>query len=223
MIQETLSKQAYNAIRQKILACEYEPGSIVSEDFFCKELDISRTPVRDAIGRLEQEKLVRVIPKKGIVISGISFGELVAIYDARLLLEPQIILKHGKNANIEELSLIREHFASLDMSKQSVLEYSQKDTDFHGYIFSIARNEYLDNTYLSMSNQNFRISVLGGAIPLGRREKSREEHIRVIDYMLEKDYKAAADEMEKHIYSARQSKLELLIDNSDLLRIFGLK
>ena len=95
ILKVTLKEHAYNCIKQKILNCEYQPGMFLSEDLLKNEMNMSRTPIRDAISRLEQENLVRILPKKGILVSGISIREIQSIYEARLLLEPYAVLHYG--------------------------------------------------------------------------------------------------------------------------------
>ena len=56
---------AYTSIKEKLLHCDYEPGSVLNETALCQELKISRTPIREALNRLSQENLIQVLPKKG--------------------------------------------------------------------------------------------------------------------------------------------------------------
>ena len=72
----SLKNQAYYEIRQRILTCEYAPGAILNEAFLCEELSFSRTPVRDALSRLEHEHLLRIVSKKGIVIENITLSDI---------------------------------------------------------------------------------------------------------------------------------------------------
>ena len=65
----TLKYSTYEFIKNKIICCEYEPGTFLNEEILCEETGVSRTPVRDALGRLEQEGLVKILPKKGVKIS----------------------------------------------------------------------------------------------------------------------------------------------------------
>ena len=64
MAKTNLKTLAYNSIKQKIITCEYAPGTYLSEELITDQLKISRTPVRDALSRLEQEGLLEIRPKK---------------------------------------------------------------------------------------------------------------------------------------------------------------
>ena len=69
----SLKLQAYQYLKTKILNCEYRPNEFLNEQKLCAEMgNISRTPMRDALGRLEQEGLITILPKKGLMVSGIT-------------------------------------------------------------------------------------------------------------------------------------------------------
>ena len=55
-------------IKEKIINCEFAPGAVYNEEYLCEEVNTSRTPVRDALGRLEQEGLIKIMPKRGILL-----------------------------------------------------------------------------------------------------------------------------------------------------------
>ena len=71
----SLKLQAYQYLKTKILNCEYAPSQFLNEQKLCAEMgNISRTPMRDALGRLEQEGLITILPKKGLMVSPITDG-----------------------------------------------------------------------------------------------------------------------------------------------------
>ena len=95
---ETNLKQiAYETIKRKIIHCDYMPNDILSEMMLMEEIDASRTPIREALNMLSQEGLVRIIPKKGIMVLPLTMKEVAMTFEARMLMEPYII---------EHLSLI---------------------------------------------------------------------------------------------------------------------
>ena len=65
----SLKQMAYNSIKEKILNCQYMPNSFLNEDLLCEEFGVSRTPIRDALSRLEQEHLITIMPKKGFFVA----------------------------------------------------------------------------------------------------------------------------------------------------------
>ena len=108
-VQAKLSRKqtAYEYVKEKILSCEYEPGAMMNEQSLCDELVLSRTPVRDALSRLEQEGLVSILPKKGFVVTAMKLGDVNRIYEVRLLLEPYALRRYGHKLDRGELESLR--------------------------------------------------------------------------------------------------------------------
>ena len=76
MAGSNLKTLAYTQIRRKIVSCEYAPGSNLNEEMLTSALGLSRTPVRDALGRLEQEGLVEIRPKKGVTVTPLTVTDI---------------------------------------------------------------------------------------------------------------------------------------------------
>ena len=78
----SLKLQAYQYLKTKILNCEYRPNEFLNEQKLCAEMgNISRTPMRDALGRLEQEGLITILPKKGLMVSGITEEDVHSMFE----------------------------------------------------------------------------------------------------------------------------------------------
>ena len=90
----SLKLQAYQYLKTKILNCEYRPNEFLNEQKLCAEMgNISRTPMRDALGRLEQEGLITILPKKGLMVSGITEEDVHSMFEMRLLVERPAYLR----------------------------------------------------------------------------------------------------------------------------------
>ena len=99
---------AYEYIKGKIISGEYPPLSDISEDTLQKELEVSRTPVREAILRLEKEDLVHVYPRKGTIVSAITLDLIEDVYGVRELIEPAMVLSSMHQLDREWLAGVRE-------------------------------------------------------------------------------------------------------------------
>ena len=86
-----LKTLAYNTIRNKIVTCQYAPGTFLNEEQLTTELSLSRTPVRDALGRLEQEGLLEIRPKCGILVRPLTLNDIDMTFEVRMLYEPYIL------------------------------------------------------------------------------------------------------------------------------------
>ena len=105
----SLKLQAYQYLKTKILNCEYRPNEFLNEQKLCAEMgNISRTPMRDALGRLEQEGLITILPKKGLMVSGITEEDVHSMFEMRLLVEPYALRTYGSSIPREQLEAFAE-------------------------------------------------------------------------------------------------------------------
>ncbi|RMH86211.1 MAG: GntR family transcriptional regulator, partial [Actinomyces sp.] len=84
----SLTERAHAALRRRITRLELAPGELVRLDELSDELGIGRTPVREAVQRLEREQLVRVVPRRGVFVTSVEVADLPLLYETRALLEP---------------------------------------------------------------------------------------------------------------------------------------
>lgn len=84
----SLGEQAYRALRAKIVQLDFAPGDVLKEDALQKSLKLGRTPIREALLRLQREHFVTVIPRRGMFVSGIEVEELSLLLETRAVLEP---------------------------------------------------------------------------------------------------------------------------------------
>ena len=83
-----LKNKAYETIKERLLDCTYEPGTLLNEARLAEDLGFSRTPVREAISRLESDGFVKIMPKKGIYVSDILLSDVLQIFQTRIEIEP---------------------------------------------------------------------------------------------------------------------------------------
>lgn len=210
MKKDSLKLQSYNIIKDKIIRCEYAPNTLINEEALREELGVSRTPIRDALSRLEQEGLIQILPKKGIMVSGLSLSEINAIFEIRLLFEPHALATYGHRLNDEKML----EFYNI-CSQGEVLEadeFYRVDDEFHAFIIAATPNRYIQHTYELIQNQNLRFRVMTGQRPDDRLERSNNEHLTIIKACLRKDWMAAAAAMEEHLRQSKNSTFELLLN-----------
>ena len=93
---QNLKLQAYSILKEKIVSCEYRPGSMLNEAQLAAELGFSRTPIREAISILEVDGFLHIVPKKGILVTDILLSDIVQIFQARMEIEPIILKQIGR-------------------------------------------------------------------------------------------------------------------------------
>lgn len=205
----SLQQKAYDLIKSRIINCEYLPGLFLSTLELQDNLGYSRTPIREAIGRLEQENLVRVISKKGIMVSDVSLGTVRVIYETRLLIEPFIIVNYGDKIDQAELLRMREIFKNnpfeSGLTKQQFFDY---DGELHGVFCRACPNIYLVRTLNQIYAQDKRVRVLLGTLGY-RLEESCHEHVNIIDALMKQDLARAEKLIIEHLTASRDNAFRL--------------
>lgn len=204
---------AYDYIKEKILSCEYKPGSLMNEQQLCDDLKLSRTPVRDALGRLEQEGLISIIPKKGLMVSDLKLGDINRIYEVRLLLEPYALQRYGNKLDRARLTQFQELFSDLGRIQSDPTYCYDLDDQLHGFIIQAMPNRYLIDTYANIKNLDRRLRVLSGSGVENRIADTCQEHLEILRACLREDWDTAAESMKKHLEASRVAAFYLMIDD----------
>ncbi len=202
MKQETLKDKAYKYIKDKIISCEYQPGDFLDEKTLIEEINSSRTPIREALNKIEQENLIKIIPKKGVIVTEISLKDILDIYQLRELIEPSAIIEFGHTYSEEKLTEFKNYFAD---EKLNPIDFYKTDDMFHAYITEIYNNNYITELMETVRVQNQRLRILTGTPH--DITPSRREHIDIIDNIISKNYKSAAKAMKEHIEFSKNRTL----------------
>lgn len=215
MAKTNLKTQAYNAIRRKIVTCEYAPGTFINEELLTNELGLSRTPIRDALSRLEQERLIEIKPKKGILITPLSIQTVNMIFEVRTLYEPYIIRTYGATFSVEKLkdyyNIFSSRQSSIDIHKDQDYFYAL-DTDFHNFIMASCPNTYMLQSYNMIQTQTERFRYMTGKISDHRLDATFQEHLDIISACLQSDWENAAQKLIFHLNESKKSAFQLIFD-----------
>jgi len=201
-----LKERAYKIIKEKIINCELAPGEILNEEKLKEEIQSSRTPIREALNRLEQEKLVKIVSKKGIFVSDITIKNIIDIFQVRELIDPYITEIATPVMSEKKLLHYKKLFNNCDTT--DYVTFIKLDTEFHNSIAESSKNSYLIQLSQNLYAQNQRIRILSTILPR-RLEESNEEHLRIINYMLMRDAKKAAMAMKEHIAMSRDTAFKI--------------
>jgi DNA-binding GntR family transcriptional regulator len=213
MSSSSLKQQAYSLIKQKITDCEYAPDTMITEEKLQKDIPVSRTPIRDAISRLEHEGLVIIHPKKGIRISSLTITEMNMVYETRLMFEPYAIAQYGTTFDEQKLySFFRKHNETSSPINQK--EAFDLDDEFHDFIMAAIPNIYIQQCYNSTRVQNRRFRILSGVCKQQRLEETNQEHLAIIKACLQKDWEKGAAAMREHLLKSKSSTFEYLLKNN---------
>lgn len=151
----------FNTLRTAILKGELEPGERLMEKQLADKMGVSRTPIREAIRKLELEGLVVMVPRKGAEVAQITKKDIHDVLVVRAALEGLAIKLACENmdaAHIEELSAIKDAFSEA-AKKKDVETVIAKDIEFHDFLYSVSNNEKLVSIINNLSEQIYRFRV----------------------------------------------------------------
>jgi DNA-binding GntR family transcriptional regulator len=202
----------YEEVRGAIIDLRLQPGTPLREAAIAEQLGVSKTPVREAIGRLEQEGLVETTSFKGAVVSGYSEEDLREIYELRELLEGAAARAAAEEASEETLSKLRstvERGRQLQ-AKGRLRELAELLGEFDEIVYAQVRNQRVRALIDNLRAHLARIGKLTEEIP-GRVEASVDEHLVIVDAIAAKDPAEAERRMRAHIRSVRDDQLQARI------------
>ncbi|SDI39641.1 DNA-binding transcriptional regulator, GntR family [Proteiniclasticum ruminis] len=212
MSRSSLSDMAYDQIKRKIIYGHYPPNEMISESIICEEINSSRTPVREAINKLEQDNLVKVVYKKGIMVKDITLNDIKLIFETRLLIEPYAVRNYGVNLDKEYLKILWERMQHFESREQSY----KIDDELHMYLVHQTGNVYLINTMRAIYDHNMRLRILAGEKVNARMESTEIEHREIFNSLFKGDFEAAATYLTIHLEKSREASYKMMLSEYNL-------
>ncbi|MCW2944695.1 MAG: GntR family transcriptional regulator [Actinoallomurus sp.] len=197
----TATSRAYDHVKQAILDRAYPGGALLSEGEIAAAVGVSRTPVREALLRLETEGLLRLYPKRGALVLPVSPQEVSDVMEARELVETFTAGKAALGPElIDELTGLledmREHSAAADAK-----EFARADRCFHRAIVAAAGNEILTQLYDSLRDRQLRMSRLTANDPT-RAADAISDHTEILQAVRSGDRRRIRSAIHRHLQTA---------------------
>jgi DNA-binding GntR family transcriptional regulator len=211
MANSNLKDLAYKTIKSSIVECVFLPGSFLRDCDLVEQLGISRTPIREAISRLEQENFVKIIPQRGVMVQGVGYREISDIFQVRVIIEPYILRNYFEQLDLALIGDLRKGFLRAKAEDNESDKY-RLDDELHATIRSLCPNKYLVDLLDNIYEQNHRLRILCGKSKT-RLEKSVDEHIEILELIEARRIGEAADCLEKHIQNSKTSAIDLFISS----------
>ena len=200
MTKLTSSQDVYNSLREMIMNFELYPGSRVTESELAELFNVSRTPIRSAVQRLETEGYMTVLPKQGCFIRNIEIDELMQYYQVRKTLENtalELACTFMSDADLRELSDEWDPENFMDRSDNAD-EMESRDESFHIALAVGGGNTILTN-YLIDLNRNIRVIRRIDFTNDPGIDRTYNEHYEICQHLLKRDLAAAQRSMLQHI------------------------
>ena len=207
----TLADQILERLEKDILSGKYERDEILNEVKISQELSVSRTPVREALKRLEQEHFVEET-SHGLKVVGITKEDMVDYYAIRIRVEPLAGMNAAKYASDEALEEIREAIEMqeyyMKKEEEEGSDYSEKikdhDSRFHELIYrNCHSNAYMD-TLIPIHKKMTKYRK-ASVRKISRARESIKEHKDIYQALKDRDPEGAAELIRKHVANARDS------------------
>ncbi len=200
-----LGEVVFEYLRNAILSGELKPGERLMEVTIAEQLGVSRTPVREAIRKLEKENFVIMIPRKGAYVADLTKNDIMEVLEIRKELEgfaASIAAVRMTDAEKEAMGKVVEKFNTslLEMDKKAMIE---SDNEFHTLIFDGTKNQRLINIIYDLHDQFQRFRLVYFS-EFNNYKEIQSSHGRIFDAILRGDSKTAKIEAENHVENIRE-------------------
>lgn len=206
------------ALREAILNGTLKPRERLMEIQLAEDLGVSRTPVREALRKLELEGFIVMVPRKGAYVADLSIKDIADVFEIRIALEGLAAALAAERITDEELEEMERHLVEKAeaIKKQDMSKLIEVDTRFHEALYGASRNERLITIINNLREQIQRFRTSSLAMP-GRMQQSLEEHRNIVEAIESRDAALARQTAQEHIENAESYMIESLKNEGFLL------
>lgn len=201
-----LGEIVFEHLKKEILNGDLKPGARLMESALADELGVSRTPVREAIRKLEKENFVKMVPRKGAYVTELTNKDIIEVLELRVVLEgfaAQLAAERISAEEIKELERLHEHFDRY-IEKKDKAGLRSMDSKFHQGIYQATRNNKLVEMIVDLHDQfqRFRLSYYN---EIDDYRDIYNSHDRILKAIKSGDVKDSKKEAEKHILIIKEN------------------
>lgn len=210
-----LREVVFNTLREAIVKGELKPGTRLMEVQLAEKMGVSRTPIREAIRKLELEGLVNMIPRKGAHVADLSVKDIMDVLEVRASLDGLATFLSASritDGELKELRQIQSQFTAY-MEKGNLHGTVKKDVEFHDVIYRSSRNEKLIQIVSNLSEQVHRFRIIYLKDYSSPRNVAKE-HSEIIDAISSKDPEIAQKVAASHIKNQEVTIIKSIEKNS---------
>ncbi len=208
-VYQPLSEVVCNTLRAAIRDGVFKSHERLMEIRLAEELGVSRTPIREAIRRLEQEGFVVMVPRRGAYVANISEKSVHHVYEIRIALEELAAGLAAQHIRTEELQYLRGLIEEVEglLEEKDFKRVVNIDVQFHDILYNASRNERLGEILNNLREQMLRFRAFNSNLP-GRLEETWKEHKALIDAIAAHDVEKAKETAVAHLVSSRDNLIE---------------
>ncbi|MFO7637110.1 MAG: GntR family transcriptional regulator [Clostridia bacterium] len=207
-MQHSLREKVFLILEEDIINGKYRQGQKLTEAMLSKDLGVSRTPIREALGQLEIEGLVEITPNKSIVVKGVTQEDIEDIYEIRELIEGLAAKKATQNITLQETEKMGEIIALQEFytGRNDVNNLVKMDDQFHETLFLASKSKTLSHI-LIMFHHTLKKARSDSFARRVRANSVLSEHKAIYEAILRKDGKMAEKLAGTHVKNAKNRLL----------------
>lgn len=215
---ENLDHKVYRQIKSMILEQKLKPGTKIYQEKLAEDLGISRTPLVNALKKLEQERLITALPRRGFYVRQFSRDEMVRIFELREVLEGLAARRACGVISKEQIKRLRAFFKQIKPSDhaRSVDRYAEEDRRFHQFLIEVGGDELMSSileTY-SIIASSYLGGFRGGLVRPPR--ETFPEHLAIIEAIAKRDPEEAERAARLHLSRSRQRLIQRALEEEAL-------
>ncbi|MCS7461738.1 GntR family transcriptional regulator [Paenibacillus doosanensis] len=200
-----LKDVAYQVIKEHILDERFAPGRFLSERELIELLEMSKTPIKSALVRLETEGFVTVFSKQGVIINDLTVNRIMDIYNLRIALETYICAEITDKLTEEQCRLVEENLRKTE-EKVNELDgkgFAQLDHEFHRLLCEFSGNQEIYRVLLNYQDHLLRITLRHLKRDPHRMRQFWQEHVEIYELLKNGDLRSV-DKMRDHLQQSKQ-------------------
>lgn len=216
MAGETEATHAYRQLRELIIRTELRPGTALMEGDLMRRLGVGRTPLRDALHRLDHEGLVEILPRRGTFVTQVTLRDLQQIFEVRSGLEDivaRLAVERCTPDDLAELGRLLERASGNGVSDASDVAL---DAQFHALLLRVGRNRLLQEMYRRVSDASLRLLYLTNC-GMESRAEQRATMQAVFDALARRDAEALAETLRAHVRAFRDRVGRSIFSTADAM------
>lgn len=196
--------EAYDSLKKSIVDGAYQPGARLRALRLAHELKISRTPVKEALARLEQEGLVRCEQGSGYIVRGVSVGEIINLYRVREVLEVEVAREALPNLTAAALQAMGQALDHADelLAGKRFADFLRANRKFHNLITAQSRNSVLQEVLANLDARFWSIGTIVVSRHPQRAQDIRRENRAILNALVGGDFKVVEEAVKAHVRGA---------------------
>jgi DNA-binding GntR family transcriptional regulator len=204
----------YQKLREAIERGELKPGQRVMELEVAEWLEVSRTPVREALRKLEAEGMLALEPRTGLVVASLTRQAMMELYVMREVLEgtaARLCARHASDAEVMELEALAKREDKLHGNYEALVRHNRL---FHEAVHRGAHNRYLEKSLSAVNDSMWLLGKSQMLLP-ARAKASKTEHAELVAAIAKRDPDAAEEAARRHVRSAQRERLRQLFPETE--------